>query len=377
MRFYIEIPYKEKERAENILGKKVPYDFRQECNYVDTSAEFEKIKHLDGALQENRNETIRYTSSPEQEFKLVLEQAGLVIDGLPIMDGKKRRVQLQGKGPKNRSGEYHGFLDGRPAGRYKNYLTGVKENWSYQGKIEGSLKVNKAEIAQKNYDRFVEKESDFRDVVKKAKSIWDSIDSEEMPKNHAYLTKKGIKLHGGRISNKGLVVLPLRNTSYQLTNLQFINEDGEKKFLSGGRIMGSFFQIGFINERSTIVICEGFSTGATLNELLNHPVICAINSANLVDVTAAIREKYPHNKIVIAADNDIDIPEDKGGNAGMKKATEAAKGIEKCSIAFPEFLPGEKGTDWNDFEKLKGIDASLEALKGQGIKAKRKRKSIV
>jgi putative DNA primase/helicase len=256
MRIYIDLPYSEKDRAKKILEKDLKYDFHSKCAFVESSEKHDMIKHILTSAEEDVKGKVRYTQDPQIEFKAFLESQGLVIEGLPLMDGAKHRASVAGKGSKNRSGEYKGYLDGRPSGFVRNYITDVYESWTFTGKIDESLKMSKAEIAQKKYERFIEEEGDFREISKKAKALWEGINIEEVAQEHAYLTRKGVKIHGARVNENNLVVIPLRNSSYKITNLQFISEDGAKNFLSGGRNKGSFFQIGYINERSTIIFVK-------------------------------------------------------------------------------------------------------------------------
>lgn len=72
---------------------------------------------------------MRVREDPYQEFGEALRRAGLLIDGLPDMDGKLRRVRVEGDRRGAKSGAYAGFLDGYPAGYIENFKTGLKENW--------------------------------------------------------------------------------------------------------------------------------------------------------------------------------------------------------------------------------------------------------
>ena len=64
-----------------------------------------------------------------------------------------------------------------------------------------------------------------------AAAIWKA--AQPAPDDHPYLTWKGIKAHGARLHN-GAVLIPIREGA-NLHSLQFIDGDGEKRFLTGGR----------------------------------------------------------------------------------------------------------------------------------------------
>jgi hypothetical protein len=64
-----------------------------------------------------------------------------------------------------------------------------------------------------------------------------------------------------------------------ITSLQFISADGGKRLLKGGAVAGGAFEI---TGDDTVVICEGFATGASIREATGYSVIVAFNSDNLV-----------------------------------------------------------------------------------------------
>ena len=94
------------------------------------------------------------------------------------------------------------------------------------------------------------------DAAARAEAIW-----REAPAcdDHPYLNRKGVKPHGVRLS-RGKLVVPVRDTEGKLHSLQFIGEDGGKKFLFGGRIKGGYFAIG--KPGGVILIGEGYATCA-------------------------------------------------------------------------------------------------------------------
>ena len=72
-------------------------------------------------------------------------------------------------------------------------------------------------------------------------------------------------------------------------------------------------------------------------------VTAAMNAGNLLPVARAIRGKYPHDRIIVAGDNDRHT----NGNPGRTKAIEAARAIG-AEYSLPEFPPGVDGSDFND-----------------------------
>jgi DNA primase len=168
-------------------------------------------------------------------------------------------------------------------------------------------------------------------AAKKAKHIWCQSKPITRPLEHAYLEKKHIQPHRVRLY-RGLLVIPIYNDLGQLVNLQFINSQGDKRFLTGGRKQGCFNSIGALTKR--ILLCEGYATGASLYEESKQRVIVAFDAGNLLPVAKNIRKLSPDTEIIICGDND---------NVGQAKAREAALAIGG-KVLFPEIA----GMDWND-----------------------------
>ena len=147
----------------------------------------------------------------------------------------------------------------------------------------------------------------------RAALIWRA--AQPAPDSHPYLLSRQVRSHGLRLHRGGLVV-PLRDTSGALQNLQFISEDGAKRFLKGGRVRGCYFGMGV--PAGALFIVEGYATGATVHEATGHAVAVAFDAGNLPHVAIGLRAKFPDLKIVLCADNDTCSP----GNPGLTKAIE-------------------------------------------------------
>lgn len=145
---------------------------------------------------------------------------------------------------------------------------------------------------------------------KQAHRIWH--EAKPATDDHPYLVSKGIGSHGLRLYHGGLTVAgfdcegsllaPLRDFAGQLHSLQFIGSDGTKRFLPGGRKSGLFYEVG--HGRDSLIIAEGFATGASIHEATGHRVIVAFDSGNLLPVAKALRTGLSTIPMIIAADND-------------------------------------------------------------------------
>lgn len=191
--------------------------------------------------------------------------------------------------------------------------------------------------AQRQRDRELKERRDR--AQRKAEAIW--ANAPAAPAAHPYLQRKRIQPHGMRLHELDLVV-PIHAPEGSLVSLQFIRADGRKKFLPGGRVSGCYTFIGKGSE--SILVCEGFATGASLLEATGLPVACALSAGNMKKVAGAMLGKYPGAKLTICGDND---------EAGIAAANDAAAFVRGRVAIPPE--PG----DWNDYITAHGI-AALE-----------------
>ena len=168
--------------------------------------------------------------------------------------------------------------------------------------------------------------------------------------NHHYLQEKGVKSYGLRLDISTLFI-PMYDTDGELWNLQKINIGGEKRFQKGGRVKGCFFPIG--KPDGVLILCEGYSTGASIHEATGEAVAICFSSTNIKEVAKELSAKYPNVRIIIAGDDD----HKNDRNAGRIAAVEAAKHIG-ASAVFPKFdITYDEGcTDFNDLHRLCGIN---------------------
>jgi putative DNA primase/helicase len=101
--------------------------------------------------------------------------------------------------------------------------------------------------------------------------------------------------------------------------LQFIEPDGTKRFKADGKIKGSYHSFGG-KPVHTLLICEGYATGASLHQATGYPVAVAFNAGNMEAVAVALRAKLGAAiKIIICADNDKKTESKTGINTGWQQ----------------------------------------------------------
>lgn len=163
--------------------------------------------------------------------------------------------------------------------------------------------------------------------------------------DHPYLAKKGVKTVAGLMQSNGDIIVPMYAND-SIVSVQFIKPDGEKRFLTGGKVKGAYLCINGSDD--LILICEGVATGISLFEATGATVYCAFSASNIYEVAAHAKNARQNAKIIIAGDDD----KNNAVNAGRIKATQAAEGLGLC-VAFPT---GD-GSDFNDMHQKSGVDS--------------------
>ncbi|HSG20070.1 MAG TPA: toprim domain-containing protein, partial [Burkholderiaceae bacterium] len=247
---------------------------------------------------------------PEEQLIDAIRAAGLEPPDQVIMDGKIHRFKSGTKGSGNKGGDKPGwyliFGDGVPAGRFGCWRMGFESPWRADvgRKLTATEEMQHARrIAEAKAIRDAELERQHEVASATVETIWAS--AQAASPEHPYLQRKGIGVHGARVTGDGRLVVPLYGQDGHLSSLQYIAHDGSKLYHPGGQTGGKFWMVGTMDEPGTLFVAEGFATAATIHETTNRPVIVAYSASNLVPVTGTLREMYGATQdIVIAADND-------------------------------------------------------------------------
>ena len=236
------------------------------------------------------------------------------------------------------------FEDGS-GGSHGNWKTGEQYTWfpsrdfkfSRQEIIEAT---RKAEQARKRRDGEIRQRQ--IKAASECKSILNS--AAQAPRNYPYLIAKQIERYHSLFCYNGVAIFAPLETADGLVNLQYIYPDGRKRFHPKAQVKGAYFVAAVPDNHTHIIIAEGIATACTLATIDSTAiVIAAMNCVNFLPVAQTIRAAHPHDRIIIASDDDR-LTQD---NPGRTKAIEAARAIGG-EYAIPEFPPGVAGTDFND-----------------------------
>ena len=265
------------------------------------------------------------------DFLAALAAAGCTMHkGDPVGDGRLHRYRVDGDKAGSQNGWYVLHLDDKPFGAFGSWKTGLSTTWlpSSVAILTGAERHALAtRLAEARRARDLEQVAVYASARKRAMSLWEK--AKPACGNHAYLVRKAVPAYGIRLLRDQLVI-PLRDVDGALHSLQFIGEDGRKTFLTGGRKRGCYYAIG--RPEHAVCVCEGYATGATIYQATQHATAIAFDAGNLEPVARALRQKFPHLTLVIAADNDRETP----GNPGVTAATAAARAVG-AALAIPTF----------------------------------------
>ena len=342
---YINVPYAEKNEAKGLGAK---WDTNQKSWFIGPDADKQLFQKWLGP-QEKKGVDMQKVFD---QFRENASRIGVVIDN-PIADGKKHRVQVEGDTNKKKSGEYVLHPDGRPAGHIKNFRTDEFIKFKFEGHVDIQL-----DQAFKKADELIkDRQEGFEKAAKTAFGIY--VNAEKTT-DHPYLSAKGV--NGGkeyRQDKSGRLIIPAVNPkTKKIETLQFINSDGSKQFLSGGKKTGNCHILGELDENKPVLLAEGYSTGKTLHDISNLPAVVCFDANNLENVAKQIRELMPSADLYFCADNDHALK----NNVGVEKAEKAAKAVggEVIIPKFSEASIRQGMTDFNDLSRCKMGKSRIE-----------------
>jgi phage/plasmid primase-like uncharacterized protein len=234
-----------------------------------------------------------------------------------------------------------------------------------------------AEIAKKKGEEKEARRQEQERVANECEILWNlATDLGKSP----YLEKKGLTgLHGcklfmGKVFGPGVhTLVPARDIDGNLWGVQRINAEGGKYFTTGMRIKGCFHALGGETDGSEepgiIYIAEGIATAASIELATGKPTVAAFNAGNLEPVSRALRDRFPHARLVVCGDEDkwTRRPDGTPYNPGRDYATRAAKATGAW-LCFPRFAnDSSHPTDFNDLMALGGLDVVKEQLAKAGV----------
>ena len=341
-RKYLAVPYGERKAAK---AAGALCDRATKSWYVGPNADRQKLRRW---FPENVAARQCSAMTPRDEFGEALRFMGCVVSGEhPMMDGQKHRITVQGEKHSENSGSgfYVGHLDGHPAGYIKNNKTGSEMRWKSKGYVfdDQHKRRLQSEAAEKLRARAAEQERLHEAAAQRvAHQIAALVPATEPT---AYMKAKGIRPQPGVFTDlrTQTTYVPATDANGKLWTIQYIREDGTKRFAKNSRKEGCFHVVGGIKalvKSPILVISEGYATATTLSQTFGFATVAAFDSGNLAPVAKTLHAKYPEKQIIIAADDDKHLELTHGINPGRCKAEEAARAVGG-KVLLPIFAPNE------------------------------------
>ena len=274
------------------------------------------------------------------DFKIALDKAGLHTKEKLIADGEIHRIHIEGDRKGSKNGWYVIYDGYIQAGAFGSWKIDQTHTWCEKGIHELTLAQRQQHTQRMRGAQQAREAKELKrrqDAQNRSSAIWEAALMASL--THPYLVKKKVKNYGLRQHN-GRLVIPMRDGAGVLCSLQFIDNGGNKRFLSGGRKKGCYFLIG--DTGKSLLIAEGYATAATLREVTGQAVAVAFDAGNLKPVAQVLRGQFPNVKITICADNDTKTEI----NIGVEKARVAAVSIDaflaipSCAGDFNDLLTG-------------------------------------
>lgn len=287
--------------------------------------------------------TLERLDPPDTQFIDAIIAQGYEPPQTIIFDGQIHRFSSSGK-KRDDSGWYVAYDGKIHAGAFGCWREGSNIPWRENiGReftpMEEMEHANRMkEIRKKAEDARQKKQETAADT---SISIWNN--ASDASDDHPYLKTKGVKCHGLKITGDGRLIIPRWDSSGEIASLQFIDQDGDKKFKGGGKSTGTFYCVGHIDSQTTTAyVAEGYATAATVHESTGQPCFVAFNAGNLSEVAKIARANF-NGDLCIVADHDA-INANTGRQEGIYRAEEAAKET-RARVVYPPI----EGMDANDY----------------------------
>jgi len=207
-------------------------------------------------------------------------------------------------------------------------------------KSEGADKIDRAKFVQIIKSGADEIQQKQKDAAARAAWILHQCSSER----HKYFFSRGFPEEQGNVwrkDDKSLLVIPMRIDG-RVVGCQLIDEDGNKKFLSGQRTSDASF---IIDNKGTNVLCEGFATALSIQQAMRtlrrrYKIHVCFSAGNMLKIANAL------DGGVVVADNDQ-------SGTGERIARE---------IGWPYWMSKTVGNDANDDHRAMGLFRFSQSL---------------
>ena len=191
------------------------------------------------------------------------------------------------------------------------------------------------------------------EAVARALDLWRAAGPPD--RRHPYLVAKALSPFGVR-QNGNLLLVPMFDDRFCMSNVQRITPTGKKLFLPGARTVGLFWPHGLHNSEGApsagpVVIAEGYGTAAAIHEATGLGVVAALSWRNLLSVAKAMRGLFLDRQVIIAADHDGHLPVNIGQQAARTAADVIGGNLASPVAAANEHITAGRKIDFADLPR--------------------------
>ena len=303
---YINVLFKEKEEAKRLGAK---WDKNRKSWYVPFGTDRAPFQRWMGVPVEPVSEWV-------SDLAYALRDAGLVLDGVPVMDGTWQRTTVTtSRNHKALKGAYRAAIEDVIEngisvkvvnGFIQNHDTGYARPWSPKDQAltpeQRALFERQAEENRKMRD--AELASEREAVAQRSQQKWDHLEAAD--DSHPYCVRKGVPAIGLRTGGDRLVK-PVRDADGNVWRLQYIPADPTKikMFEKGGQKTGNFNLLGTLDGSDSVLFAEGYATAASLHVATGLPVVEIFDSGNIDAVMRTLKSKLGGRARVMCGDDDV------------------------------------------------------------------------
>ena len=368
-RFYLAVPYAEREQAKQAAGtlengrSAIGFDTERNLWFAKQGADLTRFKPWLPKPQKFDSPT---STEPVSEFALQLQSAGLVLNERPLMDGKVHRVKTQDDKGGQKSGAYAGYNDGHPAGWYQDHRNHSEpQKWfaSFEQTDPVARLHIKAHLANRENLRQQVQQHKHQHQARRCSQLLQLLPIASA--DHPYLQRKVAKVFPDVCQDKqGRLVIPLMDEHQRIHSLQRIYANGFKSLKKGASKSGHFFVVGYkpLTNGEPILYAEGYATAASIAEATGRNVVMTVDAGNMPKVAAKLKQAYPQSGHLFLADDD----RKNAVNKGVEKAKQAAK-ITNGYWLTPTFISDQIAygmTDFNDLFMSSGQSVVQQQIEG-------------
>ena len=212
-------------------------------------------------------------SDPFADLLTAIENSGLTPPPKIVANGKFQRFSTNGK-LGDTGGWYVAFSHPEPHAAFGCWRSNIKVLWSSSDAEKMSSEDRKKlqkQLREANKIHQQMQADQQAEARKQALTRWNNACTIG-PESHPYLLQKEVREYGLKVEDDKLLI-PITDSVGTIQSLQIISPNGEKRFLSGGKVKAGFHKIGSLT--SPVIVCEGYATAATLRTASQAQRRCA------------------------------------------------------------------------------------------------------